>query len=88
MKIDNWFKPAILVLGIIFLLILYQYSENGRYTYHKETNNTSNDTCVVDTRTGTIYGLAAIDGLDAFYYKHELTKQHTPPGKSNPPVSR
>jgi hypothetical protein len=72
MKIGDWFKPAILVLAVIFLLIFYQYSENDRYTYHKEISDSFDNRYVVDSRTGIIYGfMKFFPGRDRFY-KFEL----------------
>lgn len=56
MKMDNWFKPVILIFAAIFLIVFYQYSENGRYTYNKEMGNLIDNKYVVDTRSGIIYG--------------------------------
>ena len=56
MNIDNWFKPALLILAVILLIIFYQFSENGRYVYHKEKISDIDNIYVVDTRTGVIYG--------------------------------
>lgn len=68
MKIDRWFQPAILILVFIFLVILWQYAENGRYTYHKEIGDLIDNKYVVDTRSGIIYGeINSIVGQSNFY---------------------
>lgn len=47
MKIDDWFKPLLLVSIIIFLIIFYQYSQNGRYI--------PKGAATLDSRTGITY---------------------------------
>lgn len=37
------------VFSILFLIILYNYSRNGRYIFKEESS------VILDTRTGTIY---------------------------------
>jgi hypothetical protein len=54
MKIDDWFKPLLLFLLIIFLIILYSYSQNGRYAFVHSGDNL----CWGDSRTGTLYGMS------------------------------
>jgi hypothetical protein len=56
-KSDLIYRGILVILFIILLLIFHQYSENGRYIYHKEIKATFDDKYVVDTRTGTIYGI-------------------------------
>lgn len=53
MKIDYWFKPIIIILAIIFLIIFYQYSQNGRYTYHKYGKHSY--IYLIDSQKGIIY---------------------------------
>jgi hypothetical protein len=60
MKIDDWFKSALMVLVIIFLIIFYQYSQNGRYTYVHDPNS---DRWAVDSRTGTLYGASRDEAI-------------------------
>lgn len=50
-KINLILRGVIIVLFIILLAIFYQYSENGRYTYH----HSNNEIYIVDSRTGTYY---------------------------------
>jgi len=57
MKIDDWFKSALIVFVIIFLIIFYQYSQNGRYTHFHNPINM--DVWAVDSRTGTVYGFGS-----------------------------
>jgi hypothetical protein len=72
-KIQFIYKSILVVLFIIFLIILYQYSENGRYGYHKEIYDNYEDRYVVDTRTGTIYGVSLSNKEDnGLSYKMEL----------------
>jgi hypothetical protein len=54
MKTDDWFKPAILILAVIFLLVFYLYSLNGRYIpLHTHA-------AFIDTRNGNVYDTAGI----------------------------
>jgi hypothetical protein len=72
------YRSVLVILFIVLLAILYRYSENGRYTYHKEITDNGDDKYVVDTRTGTIYGRAYsfFDGNESLsgtlFYKIEL----------------
>ena len=70
------YRSLLVILFIVFLAILYHYSENGRFTYHKEINDTETEKYVVDTRTGTIYGIILSDpnskNPQNFSYKIEL----------------
>lgn len=50
MKIDEWFKPAILILALIFMVILSTYALNGRYRPMGFENE-----YVLDTMTGNVY---------------------------------
>ncbi len=52
MKIDNYFKPAILILAVIFLFIFGLYVFKGRY------KPILNDYAVLDTFTGNAYTLS------------------------------
>lgn len=51
MRIDDWFKSAILILAVIFLLILGLHAFKGRYRPILE------DMAVLDTFTGNVYKL-------------------------------
>jgi hypothetical protein len=51
MKRINYFKTALIVLGIIFIYVLYNYSENGRYQFYQGDN----PYWMIDTKTGNIY---------------------------------
>jgi hypothetical protein len=44
---EKLFKFSIIILGIIFLFILYQWSQNGRYEFDLPI--------IKDTRTGKLY---------------------------------
>jgi hypothetical protein len=51
MKIDDWFKPIIVILAIIFVVIFYLSSLNGRFVpFHF-----GDITLVLDSRTGILY---------------------------------
>jgi hypothetical protein len=50
MKIDDWFKPTIVILLIIFLVIFFLHALNGRYRPMGVEN-----AIVLDTFTGNIY---------------------------------
>ena len=76
------YRSILVILFIIFLDILYGYSENGRYRYYNEkienSSMTGNERYVVDTRAGIIYGHIDTIGDTAqetndWYYKNELT---------------
>jgi hypothetical protein len=71
---DKWFKPLILIFAAIFLIVFYLYSENGRYTYHKEIGELINNKYIVDTRSGIIYGEVDTSvGQSNFYEKNLKT---------------
>jgi len=55
-KLELAYRGVLILLIIFFLAIFYQYSENGRYSYHKEIQDFIDKRYVVDTRTGIIYG--------------------------------
>ncbi|MGO9619816.1 MAG: hypothetical protein ACLPT6_00230 [Desulfobaccales bacterium] len=61
MNIDKLFKPAILVLAVIFLLIFGLQALKGRYELKKEVYQVKNKyggyvhTLVFDTLTGNLY---------------------------------
>ena len=50
-KIGLLFRGIIIVLFIILLVIFYQYSANGRYTYR----HSNDDIWMLDSRTGILY---------------------------------
>ena len=50
------FRGILIALLIIFLVVFYQYSENGRYIYHDRSSENQWDEYAFDTRTGTVYG--------------------------------
>lgn len=53
MKIDDWFKSTLIFLFVIFLIILYLYSQNGRYVAIKTPQGWVGE--ILDTRTGKTY---------------------------------
>jgi hypothetical protein len=63
MKMDDWFKPAILILAVIFLFIFGLHAFKGRY------KPILDDCAVLDTFTGNVYKLsgerAFLDKLDS-----------------------
>jgi hypothetical protein len=78
MKTDDWFKPLLMFLIIIFLINFYWYSQNGRYTFNFDNNTHT----VADTRTGNLYTMSSGKA-----YKIEVTlgKITTSPIQSNDP---
>jgi len=81
MKIDYWFKVAILFIAIGFLIIFYHNSGNGRFAYYnKETSDSVfsiSDRYVVDTKTGIMYGhINSVGTIPSacyyYYYKRDL----------------
>lgn len=55
-KAELIFRGILILLILAFLGIFYQYTENGRYAYHKEIGGITDNKYVVDTRSGIIYG--------------------------------
>lgn len=53
MKTDDWFKPVLVILFVIFLITFYGYSQNGRYISH--FSGFTEVTYTIDTRTGALY---------------------------------
>ena len=49
--IDNIFKIGVLVIGVIFLILFYQYNQKNRYQLH----NVDPDMKIFDTNSGLIY---------------------------------
>lgn len=67
------YRSIIIILFLVSLAIFYQYSQNGRYTYHKEISDIGGDNkYVVDSRTGTIYGIKVNPNYRTYFYKIEL----------------
>lgn len=66
MDIDKPFKMTILIFAVIFLVLYYQNSQNGRYTTIKEIPGTA-----FDTRTGIIY----FGGKELLDLRHETLKK-------------
>jgi len=66
------FRIVLILLFIAFLAIFYQYTENGRYSYHKEIGNLIDNKYVVDTRTGIIYGEVHSTVGQSNFYKMDL----------------
>jgi hypothetical protein len=72
-KAELIYRSIVIILFIVLLAVFCQYSENGRYTYHKEIYNTTNDKYVADSRTGTIYGYYEGETFaKTYFYKIEL----------------
>lgn len=59
--IDRIFKPALLLILLVFLYVAWLMKDNGRYVYHPETDHGLSQ-LIVDSRTGTIFFLATSDG--------------------------
>jgi hypothetical protein len=51
---DKIFKVGIVVLGILFILVLYSLSQNGRYQNFRPAAEGS--MLILDTHTGLLYG--------------------------------
>ncbi len=76
MKIDDWFKPLLLVFIVAFLFISYWHSQNGRYIFiHSDGNIITGD-----SRTGTAY---AISSGNALKFELPSGKMTTSPMKKN-----
>jgi len=71
-KAELIYRSVLILLIVAFLAILYQYSENGRYTFHKEINDTTTNKYVVDTRSGIIYGEVTGGFTSNNFYKINL----------------
>ena len=53
---ERFFKIGILILGILFLILFYQYSQNGRYNYYGQgAEEIGMLHKILDTRTGKVY---------------------------------
>ncbi|MGP8051384.1 MAG: hypothetical protein ACLPYB_12345 [Desulfobaccales bacterium] len=78
MKTDSWFKPVLVILFVIFLIIFYGYSQNGRYIFHYEASGI----CAADSRTGIAY---AIGSDNALRFDLPLGKKITSPIQQNTP---
>lgn len=48
--INDWFKVFIAIILLIFLYLIYNLSQNGRYQFSNNSNQK-----VLDTRTGKVY---------------------------------
>jgi len=80
MKIDDWFKPAILILAVIFLFIFGLHALKGRY------RPIFDDFAILDTFTGNVYKLSgerAFLNEKKFKYTEEDLKKIAE-GKSAP----
>lgn len=76
MKTDNWLKPFIAISIIMFLIIFYCYSQNGRYIFSR-----SDAYCyTMDSRTGIVYTL---NNGKAFKLDLPSGKMTTSPIKEN-----
>jgi hypothetical protein len=53
LMIDSIFKIGLLALGVIFLVLLFQYASNGRYEYNIDAED--GILTVFDTRHGTFH---------------------------------
>jgi hypothetical protein len=51
MDIDKLFKVGMLILGIVFLLLFYKYSDKNRYQRIEQGGAVA----VLDTRKGTLH---------------------------------
>jgi uncharacterized membrane protein len=50
--LEQIFRIGMLIIALIFLLLYFQTSQNGRYQAFREREHRS---AVIDTRDGTIY---------------------------------
>jgi hypothetical protein len=83
-------RIIMVVLFVILLIIFYQYTENGRYSYHKGRHSQIE---ILDPRTGIIYGNEVTDEKKINFYRIDMkkgqvwiktTKYMTPPLKLVP----
>lgn len=75
-KSELIYRCVLILLIVAFLAIFYRYSENGRYTYHKEIGGLIDNKYVLDTRTGIVYGeVDSSVGRSNFYEKDFKTGQ-------------
>ena len=72
------FKIGILVIGVVFLMIYYWSSQNGRF---QKFSTDESEVIVLDTQTGIIYahgdkGLASVNLIngEAHTYKRQIKK--------------
>jgi hypothetical protein len=83
-KADLIYRSILILLFIAFLVIFYQYSQNGRYTYHRAKDDAYEYQYIVDSRTGIAYGYAEpIDILHSnithlFYTRDILKREYIP----------
>jgi hypothetical protein len=62
------------VFSLIFLLVFYNYSENGRYT-----KSGGDKASVFDTRTGTIYSISTSNYIKIKDFKKAKKKSQNEP---------
>lgn len=76
-KAELIYRTILVILFIVFLAILYQYSQNGRYIYIPGDN-----LAALDSRTGTLYAISAGKAVKA---ELPLGKFTTSPIQPNTP---
>lgn len=50
---DRVYKILKLTVALLFLVVLFEYSQNGRYSYQRQSEPPSMQ--ILDTRTGIVY---------------------------------
>jgi len=68
LKNIDYFKIAILICSIIFLILFQDFSKNGRYQLFDENN-------IIDTRTGNIYHLELKEKGSLYYFYPEIPEE-------------
>ena len=60
------------LLGLGFIAVLYNFSENNRYRFHDQEKR-----AIIDSRTGTVYWLPGYVKYDLKEFKKETKKKAT-----------
>ena len=84
-KIDIVYKALLVILLAIFLVIFYQYSENGRYTHYIYNGEVVTER-IIDSRNGVIFCLSSGKAYKIDYPSGQMTitpfeRKEIPPTK-------
>jgi hypothetical protein len=75
-KAEVIFRSIVIVLFAVFLMILHQYAENGRYVYSEGGDRTTlSYGQVMDTRTEVVFGSMATSLSGTKFYKIDYNAQ-------------
>jgi hypothetical protein len=74
-KAEVLFRSIVIVLFAVFLVILQQYSENGRYVFSEGSGEIVSYGQVFDTRTGVLFGIKASSLTNRSCYKFDFKAQ-------------